>query len=727
MMLGKLIASFQRRVRESGSAFGRCCMAQDLCHTTAVGRLLPEKRLKKRPSSLFRFSAWTGAALLYLSAFNAYGVDPGTVISNTAQLDYSVAGSPRSLLSNTATTTTVAVRTQATITVSRYWPSSPDAVDETVPDTFYEDAGGNLQPIGDVFAVGSSTPLDLSSPVALADSTSLIGGDPMFVQVEDGDQNQDSTVAETIRVVITSETGDSEILILTETGPDSGIFIGVVQTTKTASGSGDGVLYVVGDSQITASYTDPVDGSDAVDASLLVDPLGVIFASCDGTPVDGTEVTLINADTNSPATVFGDDGVSSYPSTLISGSGATDGSGAVYNFAAGAYRFPLVGPGNYRLEIVPPTHYSFPSVVPDATLQGLPGAPFALNAGSRGNVFAINPGPAVEIDVPVDCSGEGLLVTKTSGRTVVGIGDFLPYEVSVSNGGDTNITAAVVNDVLPPGFRYAKGSARVNDSVIADPQIGSAGSRLTFALGDLPAGETLTLNYVVEVTAGAAVGDAVNSASATDGLGATSNVATARVRVRDDFFRNKTFITGRIFDESNAEQSCSAADDKAAIGLENARVYLEDGTVILSDESGRFHFEGLEPGTHVVQLDAESLPANYEIVQCDDDTRSAGRAFSRFVDIQGGGMWRTDFYVREGKPEPDHIKQSLSAEPAGKDWSLSLTLSGEFLPISNIRPMVILPEGLSYVPGSARLDGAEADEPEARGSVLLFNIGKGEG
>ncbi|MEH6542622.1 MAG: hypothetical protein V7721_01665 [Porticoccaceae bacterium] len=718
-MLGYWVASWQRRARVSEPAFGRCRALT----MRVVERLFSNIVCQLVPVVI--------AGLVFIcttvASVPAFAVPPGTVISNTAQLDYTVGGSPRTQFSNPVSTTTGALRTDAEITVARYWPANTLAVATTVPATFYEDASGTLQAVGDVFTPGSATPLDLSSPLLLADAGSLIGSEPLFVRVADADQNLDSTVADTVRVVLTSASGDTEVLILTETGPDTGVFVGVVQTTTGASGPSDGVLAVAGNDTVTAIYTDPIDGSDSVDGSVLVDPFGLVFESCSGAPVDGAQVTLINADTNSPAAVFGNDGVSSYPSTVVSGGGATDGSGLVYDFPAGSYRFPLLAPGNYQLQIVPPDAYGFPSLVPDATLQALPGAPFVLNGGSRGNVFVIVPGPAVQIDVPVDCSGDGLLVTKTSGRTVVGIGDFLPYEVSVSNGGNADIIAVVVNDVLPPGFRYAKGSARVGDSVIADPEVAAAGSALSFAIGSLAIGDSATLSYVVEVTAGARTGDAINSASATDGLGATSNVATVRVRVRDDFFRDKTFISGRIFDESGAEQSCAAAEDEAAGGLENARVYLEDGTVILSDETGRFHFEGLTPGTHVVQLDSESLPDNYEIVQCDDDTRSAGRAFSRFVDIQGGGLWRVDFYVRERAPEPDQIKQNLGATSTANGWRLSVELSGNVLPVNNIRPMIILPAELNLVPDSVFLDGMPADVPEARGNVLIFNVGSGEG
>ena len=76
-----------------------------------------------------------------------------------------------------------------------------------------------------------------------------------------------------------------------------------------------------------------------------------------------------------------------------------------------------------------------------------------------------------------------------------------------------------------------------------------------------------------------------------------------------------------------------------------AVLYLEDGTYAVTDELGYFHFEGVQPGVHVVQLDMDTLPSQYEPVPHTQNTRFSGRSFSQFVDLQGGTLWRTDFRV----------------------------------------------------------------------------------
>ena len=112
-----------------------------------------------------------------------------------------------------------------------------------------------------------------------------------------------------------------------------------------------------------------------------------------------------------------------------------------------------------------------------------------------------------------------LVVSKTSLSNDAAIGDFVRYQVAVEN---TEALASsigvVVTDVLPIGFRYQSGSARLNGVLVADPVITADGRTLEFAIGDIAAGTIVNLTYVTEVTSGTPLGNAINSASAIDTL-----------------------------------------------------------------------------------------------------------------------------------------------------------------------------------------------------------------
>ena len=149
------------------------------------------------------------------------------------------------------------------------------------------------------------------------------------------------------------------------------------------------------------------------------------------------------------------------------------------------------------------------------------------------------------------------------------------------------------------------------------------------------------------------------------------------------------------------------------------RIYLEDGTYVLTDENGRYHFEGLRPGTHVVQLDLDSLPPQYQVVPCEKNTRFAGRSFSQFVDLQGGTLWRADFHVALKPPVRGEAGLAMSSGLDGDEILYTLLLHGAAVPLSTA-PERLFAAGIVYQAGSARLDGAPLGDPQPAKEDLVF-------
>jgi len=131
------------------------------------------------------------------------------------------------------------------------------------------------------------------------------------------------------------------------------------------------------------------------------------------------------------------------------------------------------------------------------------------------------------------------------------------------------------------------------------------------------------------------------------------------VQIRQDLLRDRAVLTGRV-----TVDACAAPDSTQAEPVAGARVYLENGTYVLTDEQGMFHVEGVRPGSHVVQLDLDSLEPGLEPVICDEQTRFAGRAFSRFVDLQSGSLWRTDFHLQRRATAAAVTGHPAGAKPA---------------------------------------------------------------
>lgn len=515
-------------------------------------------------------------------------------------------------------------------------------------------------------------------PASLLAVSEILPGEPFLFVVEDQGRNHDPSTIETVDVVIRAQSGDSESLTVFETAPDSGRFAGFLQTIQIppAPTGGDCRLSVEPGDHLTVESLGADHRTVAATATLdvLADPFGFVFDSVDGKVLSGARVTLIDDSTGQPAEVFGDDGDSAYPSSVVTGGTVTDSGGTVYQFSPGLYRFPLIRPGAYRLKVEPPEGYSAPSVRTPAEMAGLRtprGNPFTIVEASYGRPFTILGPEPVRISIPVDGPRAPIHLVKQASRDSAAPGEAVAFTITVSNPDGRLGTGAVrVTDLMPAALRLRPRSLRV-DNKAAEAEIAADGSSFVVTLPALAAGGSRRISYAAEVKPGASPGDAVNQAQAAGDGGLTSNLADAAVRIRRDEIAGRMTIVGRVTDGG------CGADPKTARGVAGVRVMLEDGSYAVTDRDGRYHFEGVLPGTHVVQLDDMTLPADRAAADCARSSRSAGRAFSRFVDGRGGALKRVDFKLvaaparstgaAPAKPRPVAMSDPAAAG-AERDW-----------------------------------------------------------
>ncbi|MDX8382318.1 MAG: SdrD B-like domain-containing protein, partial [Ghiorsea sp.] len=554
-------------------------------------------------------------------------------------------------------------------------------------------------------------------------------GQTIYVQVADGDQNSDPTTIQTVTITLTdSISGDMETLTLIETGPSTGEFRSSVPSTRsTVANTGNSVLAVSINTEIVATYQDPLDTITTVAAAALVDPFGLVFDSATGTPINGATVSIINSITGLPALVFGDDGVSAFPSTLITGGSVTDASGAVYNFPAGEYRFPFMNLGTYQLQITPPGGYSFPTQVPYPTIQALPsavaqsGGKYALVVGSKGENFDIQAGPPLNIDVPLDAKGSSLFVQKTSSTGSASIGDRVLYQISVENINVVNASSVTtINDTLPLGFSYQKGTTTLDGVAVTDPIVAANGRDLTFNVGIVAASTTKKLSYTVVVGSNAKLGLSTNTAFAKGSIAvvpATSNIAQASVVVKEDLIRSKGFIAGVVFVDDNLNE----LQDEGELGVAGIRIFMEDGRNAVTDEDGRYHFDAVKLGNHVVQMDRVTIQKRYEAVAL-TQTRFSDNDYSQFADVNGGGLVRANFRLINSVPHkmPVTITHALSEEE-GFVWADVDVAHTEKVKLFKLNGFYMLPKGWVYKDGTASVDG-ESVEPTATPAGLTWKL-----
>ncbi|KGB57137.1 hypothetical protein FG91_00245 [Sphingopyxis sp. LC81] len=650
------------------------------------------------------------------------------VITNTASAQWTHDGQPGQALSNRVDVT-VTPRPAPPPTIATYRLTSGGGT-KSVPLAPTQCSRANAR---NAAARGASSTIPLggvyegisTAPAALQSTDNFRAGEVLVVGVTLASANADPQQRDTLPVTLELENGDSEQIVLTETANNSGEFVGFINTVGAppAVVQGDCRLSVNPGAPLALRVTDQANANLIALATInfLVDPFGIVFDSGDGAPVAGSRVTLVDAVTGQPAQVFGDDGVSAYPSSVVTGQSVTDAGGTTYNFPPGDYRFPFVAPGTYRLIVAPPAPYTAPSRSSAADLAGLrrpdDGQPFTITGASYGNVFTLNSPAPVRVDIPVDQPGLPLILRKTTSTQVAVPGDVIQYRIEVANRDTRRTTGAVtVRDILPGGMRLRADTVRV-DGVRVAADVAANGREFAVPLPGIAAARSALLTYLAEVIVSAQPGNALNRATATDNRGSTSNIAEATISIKRDQLGDRMTIIGRITDGG------CRVDPGKADGIMGVRVMLQDGSYTVTDADGRYHFEGVRPGLHVVQIDPSTLPLDREAIDCARSTQSAGSAISRFVEGRGGALKRADFRAIASAPRAAPNKMAVEApkvlsDPeaagAGRDWLTGQAPGiGWLFPDADHNPRAkAIRAAIKHAPGqtvSLRVNGKPAD------------------
>ncbi|MFM2409914.1 MAG: hypothetical protein RL481_742, partial [Pseudomonadota bacterium] len=270
--------------------------------------------------------------------------------------------------------------------------------------------------------------------------------------------------------------------------------------------------------------------------------------------------------------------------------------------------------------------------------------------GSYGGIITLSDPAPVRVDVPMDRPGGQLVLNKTTSTVTAMPGDIVQYRIEVRNPDRSRASGPVtVTDILPSAMRLRLNSVRYNGSSVT-PSVSTDGASFSVALPPLAGNQSGLLTYLAEVRTDARPGSARNLASARDNRGTTSENADSVIRIVRDGISERFTIIGRI-----TEGGCTV-DPRTAKGIAGVRVMLQDGTYTVTDADGRYHFEGLIPGLHVVQVDPSTFPLDQQPVDCAKNTRSAGSAISRFVEGRGGSLKRADFRATKVAPRTDGTK-----------------------------------------------------------------------
>lgn len=590
----------------------------------SVGLFIPEERLAQGQSGQFSFQ-------VRLSE----GLTPGTIVTNAILVD--LEGDGITDVQSNQTCNTINVQgAQADL-------------------RFVEPA----QTIRTALSTGSGVGPQHSSDSDYADAPVyrldtypgyIAARDGVYLEVRSTALNTAAYISEDeygdayIRVrVQSSDTGDTLYVRLRETGPNTGLFRSEIPFQLSESGSGQGrdcapsiveqcLLSSVSGDRLLASIFDPGTQIDLTDLA-VVDPLGIVFDSTSLDPVPGAEVQILDA--------FG--AVAINPDTGLAFEPQITGSD-------GRYTIPRLAPGQYEIFVTTPQDYTFASIVDpnvfagrrmvDQRSYGGDGYSGVAGAGMFDAGF-VNASPVIDVPIDPDLTLGQLSLEKDVSRDVASFGDTLTYTLTTRNGTEAVLLDAVIVDAPAAGFRFVTGSATLNGEPLEEVSRPDPRS-LAFAVGRLEIGETAVVTYRLQVGPETPSGERVNLAVTTARTGgfipAISPRARAEVRIRDDgLLSDRAYLVGSVW----ADEDMDGVRGELEVGLPGARVWLEDGTWVETDELGRYSLYGLQPGLRIARLDPDTLPDGYEAHAT--VSRQMGSGDQRFVDLTAGDLHRADF------------------------------------------------------------------------------------
>jgi uncharacterized repeat protein (TIGR01451 family) len=247
---------------------------------------------------------------------------------------------------------------------------------------------------------------------------------------------------------------------------------------------------------------------------------------------------------------------------------------------------------------------------------------------------------SASVSLQLDIPPGALTVSKTTPSLDVSRGQLVPYTITVTNVLTGPVQGVALVDSFPAGFRYIKGSARLDDTP-TEPTV--SGFQLTWSNLSFAGGAHHTILLLLAVGAGVGEGEFVNRAQAftevtgkqVSGAQASasvkrsavnrtqtpaaligspvSNEASATVRVVPDTTFDCTDVIGKVFDDVNG----NGRQDPGEKGIPGVRVLTTRGLAAVTDEFGRFHITcAITPlegrgSNFALKLDDRTLPSGY--------------------------------------------------------------------------------------------------------------------
>ena len=218
-------------------------------------------------------------------------------------------------------------------------------------------------------------------------------------------------------------------------------------------------------------------------------------------------------------------------------------------------------------------------------------------------------------------------------KDVASMGEFIKYTCVIENRGDKDVLHANISNKLFAGLAYRKDTFMFEEERVLHPLISKENQEMTFGFA-IKAREEKHFSFVARV--GINAKKIAKSRAVVSYHDKQSNISYASTKIEKDF-DDKSLIVGRVLVDK--------ADKN--ISLSGVRFYMENGTFVHSDKAGKFHFEDVEPGSHVVSIDPVSISGRFVQKECKANARNMASKTSYFVDTSASHIQEISFCLEE--------------------------------------------------------------------------------
>lgn len=432
--------------------------------------------------------------------------------------------------------------------------------------------------------------------------------------------------------------------------PNEVVRISLKATVSAGVVPGKGVV------NIAAISADNAKTAITSEAIAIVDPFGTVYAARGGanSPIPGATVTILT-DTTSGNALAIPGGQGFEPNVENDNPYITDNRG---RFSFGLLPSQLGTQSQPAIYVVSVTAENFRSRLLQITLRPdgnglfrmtvvtLDGLPIAVADGFDLTESVVEISSIADVAFNIPLFEESILeISKTADRAQAELGDITNYRIEVRNSSVAPLLNVRVKDTLPDSFSYVEDTGRITrggKALPIEPVIN--GNVMDFSIGDLPSGESVSIQYRVRIGVNARKGDNYNSAVVNgtfpSGEEAVSLPSRAVVKVGQGLFSMRQFVIGRVFADKNNNNVFDFGEKPVA----GARIYLSNGNSATTDTEGLYSVPAVSEGAQVIAIDPITIPKGFVL---SNGGRRSGKNWTRLLrtPLGGGAMLRQNFVL----------------------------------------------------------------------------------